>query len=113
MLKRAFTWKTVVRTAGLLAVLLTIGLVAAGCKHENDSPSKPGTLAENATKAEAVAKLDAIIAYCNAHSGTVNDAIKASATEGKEDVSAMTDTQWNTMKTAYIPVINQLINNLE
>jgi hypothetical protein len=74
--------------------------------------SKPGTLATTATYSEAVAKLDAIIAYCNSNPGTTNDGIKAQAQSLKTSISVY-ESYWSSVGATYVLSINTLINGLE
>jgi hypothetical protein len=115
MLKRVFTWKTVVRTAGLLAVLLTIGLVAAGCKHDSDSGGggKPAELAAGATKAQALEKLDQIISYCDSHSNPANTAVKTQAEGMKTFIESCTPEYWTANQAEIIEGINVFIIALQ
>ncbi|MDR3123778.1 MAG: hypothetical protein LBU16_08385 [Treponema sp.] len=52
-----------------------------------DSGGKPARLSSNASYDEAMAKLDEIIAYCQAHPGLENDSIKMNARQTRDMLS--------------------------
>jgi hypothetical protein len=129
MKKNRFLDKTKTRTFffGMLAIMLAFGLILTGCGDSKTgdpgSPpggkngGKPAELAPNATHAEAMAKLDEIIAY----SGTPGEA-KDELRELKEDIDSdlctslwdipMEDAADTTMGAMLIPQINDVIKQL-
>jgi hypothetical protein len=127
MKKNRFLDKTKTRAFffGMLAIMLAFGLILTGCgDSETGDPGsppsgknggKPAELAPNATHAEAMAKLDEIIAY----SGTPEEA-KDELRELKEDIASyaslwdipMGGTADTTMGAMLIPQINDVIKQL-
>jgi hypothetical protein len=76
--------------------------------------SKPARLSSNASYDEALAKCDEIIAYCEAHTGQVNDAVKASARQTKGNMSLMGgNSYWSSTKDTWIDTINYYISSLQ
>jgi hypothetical protein len=76
--------------------------------------AKPAELSSSATSAQAISKLDAIIAYCDAHPSAANDNNKVTAQGLKNSVNSVASywTQSNA-RDIYIPQINTLIGQLE
>jgi hypothetical protein len=75
---------------------------------------KPTRLSSNASYDEALAKCDEIIAYCETHTGQVNDAVKASARQTKGNMSLMGgNSYWSSTKDTWIDTINYYISSLQ
>jgi hypothetical protein len=74
--------------------------------------SKPAKLSSNASYAQAVAKLDAIISYCNAYPGTINNQIKTVAQQAKTEFPTY-QSSWSAIGTQVVSAINVLIDQLE
>ncbi|MDR1318891.1 MAG: hypothetical protein LBJ90_04630 [Treponema sp.] len=78
---------------------------------DDDSDSKPSKLSDNAGYSQAIAKLDEIIAYCDAHPETTNNYYAKLAAESSKAV--ITLTLWNSAKEQYITLINSYIDGLQ
>jgi hypothetical protein len=81
------------------------------------SGGKPDPLSNNATYNQAVDKLDEIIAYCNAHPGTINDGVKNNVESLKNALtganSSTIQNSWGSGALTMIININQYIDLLE
>jgi hypothetical protein len=75
---------------------------------------KPAKLSSSASYTQAVAKINEIITYCNAHPGNLNDYIKSFAQTFTSDVS---QSDWDNSSQDYkiflILQINSMIADLE
>jgi hypothetical protein len=72
---------------------------------------KPADLPDNASYSDAIAKLDAIIEFCNAHPG--NETVKGTAQTRKTELQNIPETSWSGIASSYISQINRLIGQLE
>jgi hypothetical protein len=89
------------------------GHEASGFTGSGNNDSKPARLPGNASYDEAMAKLDEIIAYCEAHPGPENDAVKGSLRQTKEMLSMMGEDGWSSPgKDTIIDAINFGISGL-
>jgi hypothetical protein len=73
-----------------------------------DGSSKPAKLSSSASYSQAVAKINQIITYCNAHPG--NDDAKEKAQTFTDEVSQST---YESNRQNYVEAINSLIDDLE
>jgi hypothetical protein len=74
---------------------------------------KPARLSRNASYKEAVAKIDEIIAYCEAHPGLENDAVKGSARQTRSMLSMYgVEDNWNSIRDIIIDEIDFYISGL-
>jgi hypothetical protein len=80
---------------------------------DGSSISKPVKLSSNATYAQAIDKLDAIIAYCTAHPGTTNTGIKSGVQTLKVTISSLQNSWGGTTVKGMIDSINALIDELQ
>ncbi|GMO22147.1 MAG: hypothetical protein Ta2B_01020 [Termitinemataceae bacterium] len=99
---------------GVLAMMLVFGSVLAGCKDDSGSDSggggsgggvvaKPSVLADNATEAQALAKLDQIIAYPGTPAET------KTAAQNLKGTWSTISSNWVTYQAGAILSINTLI----
>jgi hypothetical protein len=94
MKKNTAFLKAAAKAAGLLAVLLVMGLGLTGCPTEDNGGGggnggdggggKPAKLSEGAGYNEIAAKIDEVIEYCNNNPGMMNIGVKANVTLLKE-----------------------------
>ncbi|MDR0567639.1 MAG: hypothetical protein LBG87_00335 [Spirochaetaceae bacterium] len=101
-----------------LAAVFSLTCLACKNEEEGDSggdsgASKPAELSSSATYNDAVAKCNAIIAYCDAHPGDTNDSVKSSVQTYKNPTLSSYQSTWASMKTAAIAQINLYIGQLE
>jgi hypothetical protein len=104
------------RVAGLLAVLLVVGLGLAGCPTESDSGGGiPDKLADNASYDDTVAKVDEIIEYCDDNPGTMNDAVKTALGTIKTSLTTGTtySANWSSVGASMVASVNGYIDVLE
>jgi hypothetical protein len=108
--------------AGFIVMLIAMisFFTLTGCPKEADDGgssgggvSKPAALAPDATYDQAVAKLDEIIKYCEAHPGTVNNTMKTSAQNTKTSVTNLGSSGWSVGGAGMITAINSTISNLQ
>jgi hypothetical protein len=86
--------------------------------HSGPTPpspgSKPASLSSTASYTQTIAKLDEIIAYCDANPGSTNDWVKLNIQNSlKPSVSLFENGGWDIAKGSYIGPINQIIDDLE
>jgi hypothetical protein len=101
---------------GIVAIGAVIGLTVFGCDTGSSSsgggggsnpPGQPPELPDEATKDQAIAKLNEIINHPNASAET-----KAAAQALKVQVEAMTGDQWTSGGAAKITAINNLVDTI-
>ena len=92
----------------ILIAMLALGLVLTGCPTEPPAAGKPTRLASDATHAQAMAKLDDIIAYSGTPEATKTLAQQMKTTYGTSVISS----SWSTYRTLVVGQINQLIGQI-
>jgi hypothetical protein len=95
----------------MLGMVLAFGMMVVGCDDGKDDPeggSKPTTLAQDATYAQAMAKLDEIIAYSGTPTATKSAAETLKTTYGTSSY----ETSWSSYRIAVVTNINSLIASI-
>jgi hypothetical protein len=110
--------KGLAKLLGIVVIGAAIIITLAGCGNPaggggGGSGAPPAHLDKNATYAEAVAKLDEIIAYCEANPGTKTNAVLSSAVDLKTGLAAFKDNWYGTNRSTAIASINSLISTLD
>jgi hypothetical protein len=102
---------TAVSGAALAIIVLSLFVT---CNIDPDGGGKPAKLSDDATYEEALAKLDEIAAYCDAHPGPENDMVKNGVEVLRASTFAYMQESYWSGKTAKegIAVINELIDDL-
>jgi hypothetical protein len=90
----------------------TIRILVPSDSGGGSSSNATTQLSSNATYAEAIAKLDAIIAYCDVNPNTSNTVVRSQAVSYKSSLSAYSST-WNSSGPAFVAQINTLISQLQ
>lgn len=80
-----------------------------GPSNPVNTVSKPSALGGSATYSQAIAKLDAIIAYCESSNPVLNLTTKNYAQTYKSVTMPTTKTFWSSVRAAHITYINGLI----
>ena len=100
---------------GIAAAASSSGTTASSGASGNSSASKPSKPSSDITYRQAIAKLDEIITYCNAHPSTRNSQVAANAKQLKdmwEGQPAM-ELVWPSIGSVSVTSIDTIIDGLE